>query len=365
MSEDKPKEKLGSPKEQEKLGLNAPDSNVSRVAGTQELLAVEKTRTNASDGSLRKFADSRLDDQEQSIEIFYGEHVASRKLHSTESDLENLVSHNDSASAKLSAGTVANKSQDRATIEAGLTSEIKVESTEHVVCQLHFDYASEVAPYRLRPSPDSVNSYTRDADDAVKKTEIDRQSIAQDNWQFLGQFIAGAGKDLQEHTDRKNDAILIEFISSPGAQKIREQYASLGNPAITDKLGYGTWEAYEQTVKKPFLDALQQGLSGKDFGKILLDREHWGSIGTQVGGFGMPPKEEAQWASAMGRRCNFQSSPDPNGDYVQFRVVNLAGMNSFGIHLAPNNPFGEQGPMRTIVQVFEWTEPLREKDQAK
>jgi len=231
----------------------------------------------------------------------------------------------------------------------------------NVIAQLHWDITGEVASYGKRPSNQAVETYKRDCLEDIQRAQIDKQTMAKDNWEFLDQFLGGHGKSVQLHADQKSDSVLKEFMPSPGAQKIRDQYAKMGSPTVTEKLGYGTWEAYKDTVEEPFLDAVNQAKAGKDFAKTLLDHEHWGNVGTQVGGFGNPPKDESPWATATGRRVDGNNRPDRNGQFVHFRVVNLGGTHSFGIHLASNNPFGEHGPMRTIVQVFEWTEPLQQK----
>lgn len=240
-------------------------------------------------------------------------------------------------------------------------SQMDLYGKDNVTAQSHWDITGEIAPYGKRPSDQAVEGYKRSCLEDAQQAKIDKQTMAKDNWQFLDQFLIGHGKDVQAHLDQKNDPVLKEFMASPGAQKIRDQFTEMGNPSVTEKLGYGTWQAYEDTVKKPFLDAIDQAKAGKDFIKTLLDHEHWGNVGTQVGGFGNPPKDETPWATTMGRRVDGNNRPDPNGQFVQFKVVNLGGMHSFGIHLAPNNLFGEHGPMRTIVQVFEWSEPLQKK----
>lgn len=69
----------------ERQGLNAPDARQIMNAGVQAVKAAESIRTNQSDGSLRKFAGIR--DQNQSIEICYEGKVASREQKATEKEL--------------------------------------------------------------------------------------------------------------------------------------------------------------------------------------------------------------------------------------------------------------------------------------
>lgn len=72
-------------KQPERQGLNGPDAQQIMNAGVQAVKAAESIRTNQSDGSLRKFAGIR--DQNQSIEICYEGKVASREQKTTEKEL--------------------------------------------------------------------------------------------------------------------------------------------------------------------------------------------------------------------------------------------------------------------------------------
>lgn len=69
----------------EKQVLTGPDAQQARNAGSQDLRAVEATRTNQSDGSLRKYA--AIADQEHSIELCFGDKVASRTQAVSEREL--------------------------------------------------------------------------------------------------------------------------------------------------------------------------------------------------------------------------------------------------------------------------------------
>lgn len=59
--------------------LKSSDAQDLRNAGSAELATVAQTRTNASDGSLRRFSGIDLDAQSESIEIDFGDRVVSRK----------------------------------------------------------------------------------------------------------------------------------------------------------------------------------------------------------------------------------------------------------------------------------------------
>ncbi len=78
----------------------------------------------------------------------------------------------------------------------------------------------------------------------------------------------------------------------------------------------------------------------------------------QVVGFGKPPKEYP-WASATATRCDEQGQSNPQGDHVQFHVVNIAGKFSSELHNAKDKPLGATGPERSMIQVFQWIEPIK------
>lgn len=183
--------------------------------------------------------------------------------------------------------------------------------------------------------------------------------VADNNFEFFCQFITGKGKTVQLHTDQAGDPVLHQFIQSPGAEALRKQFKNQGFPATTQQLGYGTWQAFEETVAPECHDVTPTGLP------VWSNFKDWWSIGTQVGGFGYAPKDYP-WSRATASRCNADGEPNPKGAHVRFSVINLAGRKSFLYHMdtpfTNDKPLGEGGPMRTIVQGFSWIEPI-EKDE--
>lgn len=171
---------------------------------------------------------------------------------------------------------------------------------------------------------------------------------ATNNEEFLDMFLCGSGNDKQIHSERGKDAMLEAFIKSPGAESIRQQYAKENYPVFTDKLGYGTFEAFKDTM-----------LPKVENGSIKLP-DYYSEPGVHVGGFGNPPKDNHPWAKTTATRCDENGKANKDGDHVQFQVINLAGKRSWFYHLPQfaDKPIGEKGTMRTIVEVFRWTEPL-------
>lgn len=175
---------------------------------------------------------------------------------------------------------------------------------------------------------------------------------AKSNDEFLDMFLAGSGNDKQVHATR-GEPMLEAFIKSPGAAAIRAEYAKENNPAFTDKLGYGTVQAFKDTML-PHVDG--SGVKLPDYS----------SPGVHVGGFGRPPKDKPEDACTA-TRCDADGKPAKDGDHVQFQVVNVAGEHSWFYHLPgiEDKPLGKSGERRTIVEVFKWTEPLQARDTNK
>jgi len=72
------------------------DLNTTRAPSSTEVSEAEKSRTNASDGSLRRYSNAQLDAQEASIELFSDHGTASGKTGLRERDLKSPGPHNDS-----------------------------------------------------------------------------------------------------------------------------------------------------------------------------------------------------------------------------------------------------------------------------
>jgi hypothetical protein len=188
--------------------------------------------------------------------------------------------------------------------------------------------------------------------------------VAENNLHFLYQFLIGTGKDIQEHTDPR-DPVLQDFKSSPGAAAIRAQYHEQACPAVTDRLNYGTYQAAVETLlphreHPEDFSGFATTLPGDPPPDMVLP--NLTSVAVQVGGFGKPPKEYP-WANATATRCDEQGQPNPQGDHVQSHVVNIAGKYSFELHNAKDKPLGATGPERSIIQVFQWIEPIKPQEK--
>ena len=105
---------------------------------------------------------------------------------------------------------------------------------------------------------------------------------------------------------------------SVAAQKMRRAFVQNGCAGLK-AFTYDTFEAFWDTV-------------------VFPRTADWSSTAAQVGGFA-------------------GASVSRNGDgSITIRVPNEAGARSFFYHAVPNVPWKE-GPLRTIYQEFEWTEP--------
>jgi hypothetical protein len=132
-----------------------------------------------------------------------------------------------------------------------------------------------------------------------------------DNAVFVFQFLTGTGS--KNRTYGPNSRQISDVRSSPGADAVRQKFIA-GGCLDTSGIPYGTARAFLDTYRHPTSTAFQ------------------------VGGF----------ANASVRNLG-------NGN-IQISIPNDAGANSFFYHLVPNVPWSD-GPLRTIHQTFEWTEP--------
>jgi len=152
----------------------------------------------------------------------------------------------------------------------------------------------------------------------------------QSNWNFYWDWVLGRGGEAGRNRSYGPGSVeLGEMQNSIGAEKLREAFSRNGCQSRYD-VTYGTYEAAWNTLLDPFTADLS-------------------STSFQVGGFGRA------WAVNNG-----------NGT-VTYRIRNRAGTHSFfygsaldKIHLGwivPDAPW-TAGPMRTVEQTFQWTEPL-------
>jgi hypothetical protein len=86
MSDAKPNEK-GDRQDHVPDQVLSPGAQEARVAGAGDMASIEKQRTNASDGSLRKYSADQIAAQNQSIELVYEGRIASRTEKKTEREL--------------------------------------------------------------------------------------------------------------------------------------------------------------------------------------------------------------------------------------------------------------------------------------
>lgn len=104
--------------------------------------------------------------------------------------------------------------------------------------------------------------------------------------------------------------------NSPGARKLRDAFYAGGCKGVTG-FQYRTGEAAWETAIPPNVD--------------------WHNTAFQVGGFTGTAVKNADGT-------------------VTFTITNYATRESFLYHLPVGNT--KEGPMRTIKQTFEWTEPI-------
>jgi hypothetical protein len=137
------------------------------------------------------------------------------------------------------------------------------------------------------------------------------------NWNFFWNWALGRSSNSRFYSP--NTVETQEMQNSIGAQKLRNQFRQGGCKGI-GKVNYSTVEAYWDTTVNPLTSDLS-------------------STAAQVGGFA--------GASIVN---------NGNGT-ATYTITNVAGTHSFFLHAVPNRT-GSTGPMRSIIQTFQWTEPI-------
>ncbi len=149
--------------------LKAPDAQFARTAGAAELASVEAIRTNASDGSLRQFSAETIAAQEHSIELVYGDRVASRTEKKSEMELlrerANKPENIDTNGLESVANDTTLPEEKRAL--AGMLQEMRAQSKAHGITTGPLDeYAREALKEELAASSQNTatNGYPKEVE---------------------------------------------------------------------------------------------------------------------------------------------------------------------------------------------------------
>lgn len=137
------------------------------------------------------------------------------------------------------------------------------------------------------------------------------------NGPFLEDFLLGQGERFRFYP--ANTPETQDMRNSPGATKLRNEFYANGRKDL--KAGsYGTFRAAWETGP--------------------CAPTHWDKAEAQVGGFG-------------------GATVKNNGDgTATFTIINEAGLRSFSYHRLENRE-SDTGKMRTIYQIFQWTEKIK------
>jgi hypothetical protein len=152
----------------------------------------------------------------------------------------------------------------------------------------------------------------------VRGNPIDRVDptgqSASTNTIFLWDWLTGGGGTTPFYDSSSPQT--QELQNSIGAQKLKRKF--IDNKCKPVTFEYGSGEAWWDTLANPFT-------------ANVFD------TAAQVGGFAN--------ATAVG-----------SGDTVTYTIPNVAGTHSLLYHAVPDRK-GRTGPMRNVMQTFQWTEP--------
>jgi hypothetical protein len=148
-------------------------------------------------------------------------------------------------------------------------------------------------------------------------TPLLRPLIGQPNQEFLAHWATGNSPAIIQYPSDSHQS--REMQKSPNVTRAIDQFYAEGAPAKL-LFRHDTIPAYIETIFNPMT-------------------ANWHSTAMQVGGY-----------------RNATITNNGNGT-MTIRIRNIAGANSFFLHLIPNLP-GTSGPMHNIEQIFEWIIPI-------
>jgi hypothetical protein len=252
--------------------VRAPEAQAARVAGAADMASAEKTRTNASDGSLRKYSAEHIAAQEASIELVYEGRTASRTEKKTERELLREMANkpeNVNTQGLESIAKDQSLPEDKRAL-AGMIQEMRTQSKA------------------LGTPTDALDSYAREALQAELLAKSKTQLPQNDDQEACGSF---------SYTDAKKGMTIGSKTYS--ADQLLAQ-GNMQNPVVTDATNARVTDVpREKTllyghVSEPDPWDKVAALPEKTQAEIVLtairaNAEHWGreqaqrQIGTLMG----------------------------------------------------------------------------------
>lgn len=215
----------------EPKALDAQDAQAVRNAGVSDLKAAEAIRTNQSDGSLRKFAG--LADQELSLELCYGDKVASRTQNKNEKEL------------------LAQAPKESLTEQSKTIQELETAAKTNPVAEVLLGFRRQADA--LKPGPDKER-LTKLAKEQAAEFLAPR---ATDDQESCGVHEVNPGKEQLSGRVQYPDAKEIEGVKrlTPEDLKMLAKAFEVGGPAAeasiketSDEILRRTGESYKDTV---------------------------------------------------------------------------------------------------------------------
>lgn len=239
--------------------VRAPDAQEARVASAADMTSAEKIRTNASDGSLRRYSADHIAAQEASIELVYEGRTASRTEKKTERELlREMANKPENVNTQGLESIAKDKSlpEDKRAL-AGMIQEMRTQSKA------------------LGTPTDALDAYAREALQAELLAKSKTQLPQNDDQEACGSF---------SYTDAKKGMTIGSHTYA--ADQLLAQ-GNLQNPIVTDATNARATDVVkEKTLLHGYVsepDAWEKvaALPEKTQAEIILtairaNAEHWG-----------------------------------------------------------------------------------------
>lgn len=256
--------------------VSSPDAQAARAAGAGDMASVEKQRTNASDGSLRRYNPENLAAQQHSIELVYEGRTASRTEKKTERELLREM---------------ANKPENSTTQDLeGIAKDKSLPEDKRVLAEMIQEMRTQSKA--LGAPTDALDAYAREALQAELLAKSQTQLPQNDEQDACGSFSytdAKKGMTIGSHT-YASDQLLAQIDTSNGVvSDATNARVSDSKVESTPLQGYVSkpdpWEELAALPNKTQAEVIITAIQAyaENWGREQVDRQFGALIGATEG----------------------------------------------------------------------------------